>query len=117
MADNMKYDLASGVISLTKASVSSGEVGEIQDLVYFAETDSNSSNSFQARFGVFVAEVPVKGETTTNAAIAIGDNLYWDEAAGLVNADNTNGKLCGKALAAVSSGATTTIEVLFNIPA
>lgn len=57
--------------------------------------------------GVF--DLPVKGETTTNAAVALGDILYYDS--GVINRDNTNGVRFGYALGAVSSGATTTIPV------
>lgn len=53
--------------------------------------------------------LPVKGETTTNAAVAVGDILYYDS--GVINRDNTNGVRFGYALAAVDSGATTTIPV------
>lgn len=60
-----------------------------------------------------VAELLVKGETTTDAAVAVGDILYYDAAATphKVNKDNTNGVRFGYALAAVASGATTTIPV------
>lgn len=53
--------------------------------------------------------LPVKGETTTNAAIAAGDILFYD--GGVINKDSTNGVRYGYALAPVSSGATTTIPV------
>lgn len=56
-----------------------------------------------------VYNLPVIGETTVNAAIAIGDILYYD--ATKVNADATNGVRFGYALGAVASGATTTIPV------
>lgn len=56
-----------------------------------------------------VYDFPVKGETTTNAAIAAGDILYLD--GNVLNKDNTNGVRYGYALAAVASGATTTIPV------
>lgn len=55
----------------------------------------------------------VKGETTTDAAIAAGDILYYDTAATphKINKDNTNGVRFGYAGAAVASGATATIPV------
>lgn len=61
--------------------------------------------------GVF--ELSVKGETTTNAAIAVGDILYYDAAATphKLNKDNTNGVRFGYALEALASGATSTIRV------
>lgn len=60
-----------------------------------------------------VADLSVKGETTTDAAIAVGDILYYDTAATphKLNKDNTNGVRFGYAMAAVSSGATATIPV------
>ncbi|MFC6080926.1 DUF2190 family protein [Sphaerisporangium aureirubrum] len=56
-----------------------------------------------------VAELPVKGETTTNAAVTYGDVLYYDS--GVINKDSTNGVRFGYALGAVNSGATTKIPV------
>ncbi|GII87069.1 hypothetical protein Ssi03_50590 [Sphaerisporangium siamense] len=58
--------------------------------------------------GVF--RLPVKGETTTNAAVNAGDILYYDS--GVINKDSSNGVRFGYALDAVASGATTTIGVL-----
>jgi len=55
-----------------------------------------------------VYRLPVKGETTTNAAVAAGDIVYYD--AGVLNKDNT-GVRYGYALDPVVSGATTTIRV------
>lgn len=56
-----------------------------------------------------VYRLPVKGEITTNTAVAAGDILYYD--AGVINRDNTNGVRFGYALDPVTSGATTTIRV------
>lgn len=55
----------------------------------------------------------VKGETTTNAAIAAGAIVYYDAAATphKINADSSNGVRFGYALDAVDSGATATIRV------
>lgn len=59
------------------------------------------------------ATLLVKGETTTDAAIAAGDIVYYDAAATphKINKDNTNGVRFGYALEAVASGATATILV------
>ena len=59
------------------------------------------------------AELLVKGETTTNAAIAVGDILYYDSAATphKINKDSSNGVRFGYALEAVDSGASATILV------
>jgi hypothetical protein len=51
----------------------------------------------------------VKGETTTNAAVSVGDILYYDS--GVINKDSSNGVRFGYALGAVESGATTSILV------
>ena len=61
--------------------------------------------------GVF--DLPVKGETTSNAAVAIGDLIYYDAAATphKLNKDAANGVRFGYALEGVDSGATTTIRV------
>jgi predicted RecA/RadA family phage recombinase len=58
-------------------------------------------------------DLSVKGETTTDAAIAVGDIVYYDTAATphKINKDNTNGVRFGYAMAAVASGATATIPV------
>lgn len=58
-----------------------------------------------------VHELAVKGENGSgNAAIAVGGAVYIDTD-GELNGDDTNGTFFGRALAAVSSGATTTIKV------
>jgi len=57
--------------------------------------------------GVF--DIPVKGETTANAAIAVGAIVYFDT--DKLNADASNGVRFGYALEGVSSGATSTIRV------
>lgn len=55
--------------------------------------------------------LPVKGEDAAgNAAISAGDIVYVDSD-GEVNSDATNGARLGIAMAAVASGATTTISV------
>lgn len=58
-------------------------------------------------------DLSVKGETTVDAAVAVGDILYYDSAATphKLNKDATNGVRFGYALTAVASGATTTIPV------
>jgi predicted RecA/RadA family phage recombinase len=61
--------------------------------------------------GVF--ELAVEGANNAgNTAVSVGDILYYDSAATVkINKDNTNGVRFGYALAAVSSGATATINV------
>lgn len=61
--------------------------------------------------GVFALSVQ-GADGAGNAAIAAGDILYYDSAATVkVNKDSTNGVRFGYALSAVSSGATSTINV------
>lgn len=83
--------------------------GQIPGVALTAE-DSNGLTTV-ALDGVF--DLVVKGETTTDAAIAVGDVLYYDAAATphKINKDATNGVRFGYAHAAVASGATSTIPV------
>lgn len=74
-----------------------------------ALTAPDADDIVSVQFGG-VYEFPVVGaDGAGNAAIAIADPLYHDS--GVINADETNGTLFGYALAAVASGATTTIRV------
>lgn len=78
--------------------------------VALVHEDSNGVTTV-ALNGVF--DLVVKGETTTDAAIAVGDIAYYDTAATphKINKDNTNGVRFGYFMAAVASGATATIPV------
>lgn len=65
------------------------------------------------RYGVY--ELSVKGEDDMgNSAVAVGDKLFWDDTPGLVCKDQVNGVFIGWALEAVTSGATTAIDVLLS---
>lgn len=83
--------------------------GQIPGVALTTE-DSNGVTTVAVN-GVF--DLSVKGETTTDAAVAVGDIVYYDTAATphKINKDNTNGVRFGYAMAAVASGATTTIPV------
>lgn len=63
-----------------------------------------------------VYEFSVKGETTTDNAIAAGAILYYDAAATphKLNADASNGVRFGYAMDAVGSGVTATIRVIIG---
>lgn len=78
--------------------------------VALVHEDSNGVTTV-ALDGVF--ELSVKGETTTDAAVNIGDILYYDSAATphKLNKDSSNGVRFGYAHAAVGSGVTATIPV------
>lgn len=83
--------------------------GQIPGVALNAE-DSNGVTTV-ALNGTF--DLSVKGETTVDAAVTLGDILYYDTAATphKLNKDATNGVRFGYAMAAVTSGATTTIPV------
>lgn len=86
----------------------SGDPVMVGDLPGLALTNEDDEGYTTVKFNG-VAELSVKGETTTNAAIALNDTLYYD--AGVINKDSANGKRYGTALAVVASGATTKIPV------
>lgn len=86
----------------------SGDPVLIGSLPGVAETDEQSDGKTSVKLNG-TAKLPVKGETTTNAAVSAGDIVYYD--AGVINKDSTNGVRFGYALGAVASGATTTILV------
>lgn len=55
---------------------------------------------------------PVKGiDGGGNSAVAVGDKLYWDGSSAFYD-KKTTGTLVGYANGAVTSGATTTIEII-----
>lgn len=116
MATNIKYEDANQLVCAPTAApggrAGSGDPVMVGSLPAVALTDAtdtvSNSGECTCKFNG-AAELPVKGETTTNAAVAAGDILYYD--GGVINKDATNGVRFGYALAAVSSGATTTILV------
>lgn len=115
MAKNTYYmwNDSLAVVTTAPASPVSGDpviCGQIPG-VALTNKDAVDNLTTIALNGAFL--LSVKGETTTDAAIAVGDILYYDTAATphKINKDNTNGVRFGYALAAVASGATTTIPV------
>lgn len=112
MALKVKRDVNARIqIELTVgASKLKDTVEVIQEMPVYLLEDSDSNNkalcSLPSSLSVLLN---VKGETTVNAAVAIGDKIYKDGST--YNRDATNGVLFGYALGAVSSGATTEIEV------
>ncbi len=116
MATNVKYEdgdqLSLAPTAAPGGRAESGEpvlVGSLPGVALKDATDTVSNGGECTIKFNGVASLPVKGETTTNAAVAAGDILYYD--GGVINKDATNGVRFGYALAAVSSGATTTIPV------
>jgi predicted RecA/RadA family phage recombinase len=93
----------------TPASSNPVRVGELGGVAQTAErADGTTSVLFD---GVF--ELSVKGENNAgNSAVAVGDKLYYEDAATpVINKDNVAGHPFGIALAAVNAGATATIRV------
>lgn len=110
MATNQVYNHGDqfDVVCTAPTTPASGDPVLVGQLPGVALTDEGADGRTTVKFnGVY--DFPVKGETTTNAAVAAGDILYYD--GGVINKDNTNGVRFGYALEAVSSGATTTIRV------
>lgn len=98
---------ANGLVSAGDP-VSVGKIVGVSKITAAATTDTVPVRTR----GVF--SLPVAGVGSAgNAAIAAGDALYFDPATGVVNANNTKTPF-GRALAAVASGATTTIDVLLT---
>lgn len=109
MATNMVRDEGK-TLKVAKASVEAGDpvvFGQIPG-VALTDTDADGNIVMQTR-GVFELAV-VGADGDGNAAVTAGAIVYLDSAA--VNVDSANGVRFGYALSAVSSGATTTINVL-----
>ncbi len=96
------------VVCTAPTTPASGDPVLVGQLPGVALTDEDAEGYTTVKFNG-VAELSVKGETTTNAAVAAGDIVYYD--GGVINKDSTNGVRFGYALGAVSSGATTKIRV------
>ena len=64
------------------------------------------------RKGVYRLAVTGRNQVPADAAVAVGDKLYIDDAEDQLNKDFTLGKFFGYALGVVTAGATTTIPVL-----
>lgn len=95
----------------TDGLVDSGDAVVVGTIAGVAELSADASTDTIPVRVKGVVNVPVKGHDGTNdAAIAVGAKLYIGTAA-LINVD-TSKAVFGKALAAVSSGATTSIDVL-----
>ena len=110
MATNIVFDDGDQlqVVCSAPATPASGDPVLVGQLPGVALTDENADGVTTVKFNG-VASIPVKGETTTNAAVSVGDILYYDS--GVINKDSSNGVRFGYALQAVDSGATTTIRV------
>lgn len=90
--------------------VMSGDPGCVGDLPFVALTDEDSAGNATCKLNG-TAKLAVRGhDGAANAAIAAGDIVYWDNAAGEIDVA-TSGTRFGYALQPVASGATTTIVV------
>lgn len=117
--DNRNFVLA--VACSHPAAPDSGDPVRFGELTGIALTDEgdggNASTDTSVNFGVYVATHSVRGvDGSGNSAVADGDKIYYVDADTPVLSKKATGRFYGYALAAVSSGATATIEVL-HVPA
>lgn len=114
MATNRKYAhgryITATADACTPADPDSGDpcvYGNIPG-VAVGNTDQATNQVVLDTGGIYELSV-VGADGSGNAAVAVGDLVYLD--ATVVNADDSNGVRFGYALGAVSSGATTVIQV------
>ncbi len=119
MATNVIYEesgpLKLGVTAAPNTTVKAGDPVLVGQKPGIALTNGDDTVSNKGKATVKfdgVGSFAVKGETTTNAAVAVGDIIYYDS--GVLNKDSSNGVRFGYALETVVSGATTTIKVLIG---
>lgn len=117
MATNIDYSKESDLrLELDLGtSASSGDIFFLGDMAVLVlqDTDSDDKATCELIGIATVANLSVVGANGSgNVAVSIGDSLYLDGSA--INRDETNGKLIGYALGAVSSGATTAISVALD---
>lgn len=100
------------ILEYSISSITAGDfllIGEELPGVALTDSDTDNSNAVTVQHnGVFDLEV-VGEDGAGNAAIAIGDGIYYD--GGVLNSDDANGTFFGYALETVTSGATATIKV------
>ncbi len=98
-------------------SPSSGDPTRTINLIGVALTDERTDGTTSVDIGPAVYDLSVKGEDDDgNSTVAIGEKLYYvdadvDDGTGFLNKKVT-GRFAGIALEAVTSGSTTTINVL-----
>lgn len=89
-----------------------------QGLVGIAEMDiANAASGSVELAGGIVAVYDCKGHNgNANTAIDIYDKVYHTAGEAFFDVDSVNGTFVGYALGAVTSGATTSTEVLLSLP-
>lgn len=99
------------------ASTVAGDIYRENDLVGYVQTDRDSDGNATVYIpGDFAEVILVYGRSDgADAAVAVGDLLYFDAADGQINKDSTNGVEFGYALAAVTSGESDDILVVFGM--
>ena len=91
--------------------VESGDPGAVGQIPFVALGDENTTSGEASVQTDGVYRLAVYGhDGSSNAAVAAGDIVYWDNTNGELDVD-TGGVRFGYALEAVTSGATTTINV------
>ena len=102
-------------VKLYAPSKHAGDVVALNDLVVYAQTNSDANGYITATLPcAHVQKVAVKGEDHSgDVAVSAGDKLYLDGTT--INKDATDGKPFGYALEAIASGVTANIEVGFGL--
>ncbi len=96
-------------IMVAASEVSSGDPVVIGSLTGVAITDTNLDGLVAVcTVGVFM--LPVTGNDGGDAAVSVGDKLFWDSGLSL----NDSGEYFGISLGVVGSGDTATIPVLLK---
>lgn len=113
MAKNQKYERGDwlSVVCSDPATPASGDPVRLGDLCGVALTDENADGNTSVAFvGVFT--LSVKGvDGSGNAAVGVGDTLYYTDGDTPKLNKKTSGKKFGYALEAITSGSTATIMV------
>ena len=114
MATNQVYDRGEKLSLVVASGVASGDPVEVGHLTGVALNDRGADTATKASVkfvGVF--DLSVKGiDDNGNRAIALGEPIYYVDGDTPKLSAKSTGRLFGYALEAVSSGATTTIQVL-----
>ena len=107
---HLTIDVSSINGSGTGDLVRSGDPGVIGGIAFVAETDEGSDGKATVDTGG-VYRLNVRGHSgAANAAVNVGDTVYWDNTNGELDNDAA-GRRFGTALDPVAAGATTAIRV------